>query len=243
MVIVATTAQTYFTDAAQQQIDVAVSEAEQNTSGEIVPVLAGQSGTYERPPFLIAIWAATLGTLVVLAMWTIQAFTGGHVGDSSLDSEGASIWHVMEAAFAAPFYVLVPVQIACFLGGYYFARNWPPLWLAFVPHSELEREVHRSAREAFAHFKMSETRDASGIMIYVSLFERMVVVLADQAINAKHSHETWDKVRDLVIEGFRKNDAAGGYIAAIQECGRILAADFPRKSDDTNELPNHLRIF
>ena len=59
MVIVATTAQTYFTDAVKQQIDVAVSEAEKNPSGEIVPVLAGQSGTYERPPFLIAIWAAT----------------------------------------------------------------------------------------------------------------------------------------------------------------------------------------
>lgn len=71
----------------------------------------------------------------------------------------------------------------------------------------------------------------------------MVVVLADKAINEKHNQATWDKVRDLLANGLRNGTGADGFVKAIAECGSILEKDFPIKADDTDELPNNLRVI
>ena len=80
-------------------------------------------------------------------------------------------------------------------------------------------------------------------MLYVSLFERVAIVLADKAIAAKHPKKTWDGVRDRLLDGLKKGNAVEGYKNAIQECGTILSKEFPAKPDDTNELPNQIRLL
>ena len=207
------------------QINQAVLQAEAETSGEIVPVLATSADTYDRGLFYAAFMFALLATLMIVAVYFLP-----------LDFLAHDPWSV-------PLYVLLPCQIVALLVGYHAARGAPGLHRAFIPHAYMQRRVNQAAQRAFHEHRLTDTRQATGIMIYASLFERIVVVLADRAINETHDQPTWDGVRDIVLEGFKRERPAEGYANAIAECGRILKEDFPIQHDDTNELPNHLRLL
>jgi len=219
------TSKTFFTDEERARIDEAVKQAELNTSGEIVPVLATQAAPYDRGLFYASFMFAILATLALIGLYCMP-----------LDFLAHAPWEI-------PLYVLLPVQVVALLAGYYLAQVNPDLHRPFVPHAFMQQRVNRAAHQAFYQFHLTHTREATGIMLYVSLFERAVVVLADKAIDEKHEQQTWDKVRDLLVDGLRAGDAVEGFEKALAECGRILEEDFPIREDDTNELPNHLRLL
>ena len=73
--------------------------------------------------------------------------------------------------------------------------------------------------------------------------ERTAVVLADKAIASKLPQATWDGVRDLLTKGLSLGKGAQGFTDAIAECGKILSKEFPIQANDTNELPNQLRVL
>lgn len=232
---------TFFSKESCARIDAAVAEAEKNTSGEIVPVLATSADEYARGLFLSGAWAAFLATLAIVAVKCVLAISGTHSQPENFD--GTIDWTlVLHDSLQAPLHLVFPIQIAAYLIGYMAAQNTPVLKRAFISREEMEAEVARAAHEQFYQQRLGTTRDATGIMIFVSLFERMVVVLTDKSIEGKHDQKTWDKVRDLVLEGFKGGKPEEGFTNAIAECGRILASDFPKKHDDTNELPDHLRM-
>lgn len=271
-------AQEFFDEDQLARINLAVQEAEKVTSGEIVPVLATRSDSYERAKFLVAIWATIIGTLLLIGGdmiltaffppdievaveetgWeeaqgqggSFEAEAAGATGVETLETdpikETPGFWsilgHVLYHGMTIPLYVVFPVQIALMVGGYYLAGASESLHKAFIPHAFMQLRVDRAAHECFHRFRLSQTRDATGVLIYVSLFERMVVVLPDHSIADKHDQETWNGVRDKLIAGMQSEHPENGFIDAIAECGNILSEHFPIKSDDTNELPNHLRV-
>lgn len=218
-------------EAGRKRVDEAVQAAEQATSGEIVPVLASRSDRYDRAPFMAALAAAALATLVVV------------VGVGLYQVGTLASWELAELSWDAPLYVLLPAQVVGLALGFRLAQGNPLFARGFVPRALMQLCVDRAARQAFQAFHLAHTKDATGILIYVSLYERMVVVLADKAIDAKHGQDTWNGVRDKLLAGLRDGRPADGFADAIAECGRVLSVDFPRAEDDTDELQNHLRII
>lgn len=218
-------AQQFIEEADVKRIESEVAAAESKTSGEIVPILATAADPYDRGLFFSAMMGAIAATLLVFAIYLFPL-----------------PWLTVPAWYA-PFIVLVPAQTLGFFGGYYLARSNPNLHRAFVSRAWMQLRVKRAAEEAFWRFHITKTQDATGIMIFVSIFERMVVVLADKAINEKHDQATWDEVRNLLVEGLKADKPGDGFNAAIKRCGEILAVDFPIQPGDINELSNHLRIL
>ncbi len=107
----------------------------------------------------------------------------------------------------------------------------------------MQEDVERSAIEAFHRFRLSETQDATGILIYVSLFEHMVTVMGDQGINQKMSQTAWQEVCSLTLQGIKKGNPTDGLVNSIQQCGLLLAENFPIAPDDKNELANQLQLI
>jgi len=215
----------FFTDDERKRIAEAVKKAESTTSGEIVPVLATASGNYDRGLFLSAITGAVLATLLVVGVYLLPLPFLAH------------------DPWAVPLYIVIPVQLLGLIVGYRAARCCDTIWKGFIPAKLLHSAVGAGALNAFADLNLSGTRDATGILIYVSLFERMVVVLADKAISSQLPPETWNALRDLLVSCLKENRAADGFVEAIARCGQILTPHFPIKPDDTNELANDLRII
>jgi putative membrane protein len=218
-------ARTFFTPEEKKPIDEAVAQAEKTTSGEIVPVLASRAGSYTHGLYHAAVSAAFFATL---ALFGVHCLVHEYLE--------LGIWDI-------PIFIVVPVQFLALLGGYHLARWSPDIQRAFLPRALLQRRVELAAQRAFRELGLKNTKEGTGIMLYVSLFERVAVVLADKGIAAKCQKSTWDGVRDLLIAALKRGEAARGFVEAIAECGRILGKDFPAGADNPDELPNELRVL
>lgn len=109
----------------------------------------------------------------------------------------------------------------------------------------LRAREHAAREMALAQFRalgIHETRERTGVLILVALADRVVEVVGDEKIHARVGHEAWRTVCTRIIEGGRTGHLADGMVTGIAETGRVLAAHFPRRADDRNELPDHLVI-
>ena len=79
--------------------------------------------------------------------------------------------------------VWLAAVVAAGLG--FLAASWPPLRRALAGREAMARAVRRAAEAAFTREGVFETRDRTGILIFLSLLEHQVVVLPDTGIAAK----------------------------------------------------------
>ena len=107
-----------------------------------------------------------------------------------------------------------------------------------VPYFKRKKDIKELAREEFHNLKMDETRDKTGILIFILLASRRFFIAADSGINSKVKQETWDKIRDEMESQFKLGHFVEGIVSAIDGVGNVLSDYFPIKSDDTNELSN-----
>ncbi len=107
---------------------------------------------------------------------------------------------------------------------------------------EFNKEIRQLAEKEFKRLNMNNTRDKTGILLFLLLGERQFYILADEGINSKVSVDTWDRIRDEIQERFRNGKFADGIIHGIERVGKILADHFPIKTDDRNELSNKVIV-
>lgn len=221
-------ASAFFSAAERATIEAAVAEAEDRTAGEIVPVIATASGRYDRGEDLFGLVVAVAA--LALAWWGFQ--------DLRL-SEGE--WAAGPTLALGLLPVLLVVVVG-FLLGAVAATFVPALRLPFVSQREMREEVERSAAASFQRLRVRRTVGGTGVLIYVSLYERMVQVLGDHAIAKKLSQSDWDEVCALAVDGLKHGRGAEGLAAAVRRCGELLATHFPRPPGDRNEIPDTLRF-
>ncbi|MCF6178540.1 MAG: TPM domain-containing protein [Geopsychrobacter sp.] len=202
-------AQEFFNSAEKARIEAAVKQAESRTSGEIVPMLVDDSYDYPRAEILG-------GGLFALAAATSLSWA----------FFGESLWHFLWlfALCYFPFKLLI--------------RFFPALKRRLIHPEEIREEVRERAIVAFLENGLHHTRDETGILILISLFERRVHVLADRGINKLVTDDTWDGVVNTITQGILRGETCDALCEAIKSCGELLEENFPVKSDDTDELPN-----
>jgi putative membrane protein len=114
-------------------------------------------------------------------------------------------------------------------------------WL--IGADQLTRTVHRRAMQAFVEEEVFKTRDRTGILLFVSLFEHRIEVIGDEGINAKVSADDWAEVVGRVRQGILEKKPGEGLVEAITLCGDLLRRrGVEIRDDDTDELPNRLRL-
>lgn len=211
-----------FNDSDRARLEEAVRAAESRTSGEIVPVIVARSGAYPS-----AVWkAAMLGVIPGLLVheWLV------------LDPSdwGMSMWAVQ----------IMPLTMIAGALLFAAAANYiPALQRVLIPSSRLIESVHGRAQQAFLENEVFKTRERTGILLLVSLFEHRVEVLGDAGINAKVDPDEWADVVSDIIGGIKAGDPTSGLVSAIERCGDLLEkAGVERRDDDQDELPNAPQI-
>lgn len=222
-------ASNYFSDEDKKIIEDAIARAESNTSGEIVPVVASVSGRYDRSEDIFGMLFSLI--LLTIAWLYTQEITPI---DGQWESEVKTV-------------ITLPWALAIiFLGfivGAILASFFPLLRLIFISKKEMREEVGRKALDAFHQYRIRGTQGATGVLIYVSLYEHNVRVLGDEAINEKLNQQDWEDVCGLVVEGMKSKQPIDKLVEAIELCGQLLAEHFPIDDDDQNELPNKLQLL
>lgn len=209
-----------FTEADRRAVAEAAENAEGSTSGEIVPFVVGACDDYPETGWK----AAVLGGLTGMAGGMVVHFLG--------DFWGGSLW----------LWLVLPLLVGAAAGS--LLARWSDgvrRWL--IGDAVLSLRARQRAQRCFLEEEVFATRDRTGILIFVAVFEHQVVVLGDAGINRVVPEGAWDHVVDDVIAGIRARKPADALTAAITECGRLLEEHrLEIRPDDTDELANELRI-
>ena len=204
-------AEKYFSAAEKERIRQAVAAAEQRTSGEIVPMIVAACRPYAE---------IELGGLAAgLAMGTLAAL---FFHDP---------WGAVQTQLSLP--------LTGGLLGYILCRI-PAIKRRLISNARIDEAVHLRSLAAFTAHGLHYTRAHTGILIFASLFEHRVEVLADKGINEKVQPGTWDEVVRILTSGLKSNNGCEAFCKAIEGCGNILATHFPRQPDDRDELRDEL---
>jgi putative membrane protein len=201
---------TPLSDADYKVIEEAIKSAEATTSGEIVFTAAQASAHYHHA----TLQGAIIGMVIAAAVSLLLPFT------STITT---LLW--TEFISFAVFYSILP---------HLPWRRW------IISKHEMDARVQDAAFMQFYSSGLYNTRESNGVEIYLSFFERRVVVIGDRAIHTKMGDQHWHAVRDLIISGMKEGEVCGGICAAIEACGKALAEHFPPRPDDVNELPDQV---
>ncbi len=183
----------------------AVREAEARTSAELVVVISGRSGSY-RDLVLSAAMGGGFFALCFLA-WSPVVFWGSLF----------PLWTAVATALSA----LV-------------ASSSPPLLRALAGRTRRERQVREAAAAAFSAEAVYATRGRTGVLVYVSVLECRVELVADQGVNRILSVAELEELRPgcgTVLE----------LVAGLAKLGARLAVALPAEAggnpDEADDAP------
>lgn len=208
------------------RIETAVKDAEALTGAEIVPVVATASGRYDRPEDMAGLTLAIVAALVATVVIP-HPDTGEWGGVLTNWKPAAQL-----AALAIGFFA-----------GVVAASRIAGLRRLFTPNVQMRAEVDARARAVFYDSRIHHTARANGLMIYISLYERRAVVLADQGALAALGQAALDELCARLTRDLRAGNHADALAAAIRSAGEQLAQAMPPASNDANELGDALILI
>lgn len=200
----------FLSDTDKQQIAEAIRVVEKNTAGELVTVIARRSDDYFFIPLL---WASLLALTVPGLVLLLQ--------------NDWLLAHSYMVQFIS-FFVLAVVF------------RWPTLTMKLIPRHVKYQRAHRLAMEQYFAQNLHHTQQRTGVLIFVSVAEHYVEVIADKGINDVVSSNHWNTIVQEFVERIKAGKVRDGFIEAINGCGQVLSEHFPVSEHDKNELPNHL---
>ena len=68
--------------------------------------------------------------------------------------------------------------------------------------------------------------------------DRRIEIVADRGISAKVAQHEWDAICRRMETAFKQGEFEAGTIKAIEEITGLLAAHFPLRDGNPNELPD-----
>src|SRR6185436_10741303 len=168
-----------FSAADEEAIRAAVADAEQRSAGEVVPWIVEACDPYPE-----AGWkAAALGALLGLAV------TAG--GQLLAGTWGGGLWLAL-AALAGGAAGLALGQL-------------PAVKRLLVDDDVIEHRMRVAAEAAFVRGEVFATRERTGILVFLALLERRVVVLGDAGINSRVQPEEWQLLAERGVPRYEED--------------------------------------
>jgi putative membrane protein len=190
-------------------VEPLVHEAEQRTSAEVVVVVSGSSSTYTHVTgWVVAAVAVATTAFLCWSPWIFDDF-----------------WLPVDVA-----------ALAAVVAG--LMATAPRTRLFLAGGAERERCVALAAEAAFSQEAVYATRERTGVLIYVSVLERTVLLRADTAVQTRVPAAQWNDV----AARFRHISTNEAFATNFKELGALLAEHLPRAADDVNESPNAPRV-
>jgi putative membrane protein len=194
-------------------VRIAIAQAERKTVGEILPVVVERSDPHPGANWLAALCCVLIGSALTTA-WLP--------------------WH-------SPALVLL-AQLAMGAVGFGLAALLPDFKRLFIFSDRATAVAEEQAFQEFYANGLHKTQAATGVLIFVSLLERRVVVMADSGINARVEEDFWNETAAVILKGIAKGSLRDGLVAGIDLAGEKLSECFPWVRGDRNEIPDRIII-
>lgn len=196
---------------AKTRVTRAIETVEGQTAAEIVVTVRKTSGHYRHGDYLLGVLLAFAALLVFL--FHPEPFEE----------------HLFPVA-----------ELGLFIAGVALSTSLAPLRRLLVSSSLRDRNAQTCASAAFHDMGIDRTRGRTGILIYVSLFERRAVVVADSGVPADKMGDPWKTAAASLEEAVRQG-SVDAFIKNLEALASPLARALPRAADDVNELSDEVR--
>lgn len=201
-----------FDQAAGESLAQAVRDIEKKTDAEIVIVVRGRSGTYRHADYLCGAIIALIGLIFVL----ISPF------------EFHTYW--------------VPIDVAgLFVAGAFVCSRTDFIRRALTTKKLRSRAVRNGAAAMFYEAGIANTSAENGLLIYLSILERRLEVIADRGILKAVPALKWNNAV-FELKQVAGHPDSENLIKAVREMGDLLAQYLPPTGENPNELPDGPRI-
>ena len=203
---------TKFDQAIGEQLAQAVREIEANTDAEIVIVVRGRSGSYRHADYLFGAIVAVVGLIFVL----FSPF------------EFHTYW--------------VPIDVAAlFVAGAFVSARTDAVRRALTSKGFRAQAVRTGAAAMFYEAGIANTSAENGLLIYLSLLERRLEVIADRGILKAVPALKWNN-SVFELKRIGRQPEPRNLIKAVRDLGSVLAEHMPATGENPNELPDGPRI-
>ena len=203
----------YLDDAIRQKIEAAARAVENSSAAELVVAIRPWSGSYLHADLAAALAAgAAVLAFVVFSPWPFHDWM-------------LFVYPVVGAALAALTTSRTPTL-----------RRW------LSPRRLREAQVRTAAHALFQAREVGLTRRRTGVLVYASRLEGLVIVLADRAAQDALGVEAW-RERTLELQAaLAHGRSAAPFALALARLTEPLARALPRQADDQNELPDAIDV-
>jgi uncharacterized membrane protein len=98
------------------------------------------------------------------------------------------------------------------------------------------------AKKEFKKAKIADTKDSTGVLIFILFSEKQFYILPDDNIIKFVDKNFWQNLADEMSGKFKANNFVDGLTDCIEKIGEVLKINFPIKLNDKNELPDDIRF-
>ena len=208
-----------------KQVSDAVKKAESKTSGEIATAFIRESDNY-------AFYELAFGLIMGFVYFSIMMIFTNQIEQTMK----GMFWDYNIGYLTAFIGFSTFLVIAVF----YLISNIPAVDRMIIPVRIRSRKVYERALRYFAESGTYDTRDKTGVLIFISLLEQRVELIADKGINEKIEQKEWDGIVENIVKGLKDGDWVSNLSESIIRCGELLEKHFPIKHDDSNELKDEI---
>ncbi|HEV8260839.1 MAG TPA: TPM domain-containing protein [Burkholderiales bacterium] len=205
------------TEEEQNLLSRRVTGLESRTGAQVVAAVIGKSDSYPEAP-----WKAFALGVALVALY------------SAARSLIVYDWEAGESALAHAVVILGSGAVLALL-----AVLFEPFSRLFTDRRRRDLEVTQYAKALFFDRGLDRTRGRIGILLLVSLFERKVVILADDGFEARIDRDDWQRLTDRMTLLLGRGNAAGALHAGLEGLEALLLERGYRVDESTaDELPN-----
>ena len=112
-----------------------------------------------------------------------------------------------------------------------------------VPELHQRRAAHRLARDMFYEYDLQATNHRNALLIFVSLQERMLILLPDKALRQKVPYQIWDELVQHTLQQRHLHNLPQWLVQTIRACGTTLKRYDPAENVNEDEISNAIRFI
>ncbi|MDX1960691.1 MAG: hypothetical protein SFU98_19120 [Leptospiraceae bacterium] len=202
-------------DEFKKKLTETIVKIENNSGIEVVVAIGKKSGNYLYVPLLA-------GAILNFGVFTYAMFTDEEFDDLLIYMASILTFCIGFGIFSIPY-------LASF----------------FVPSSIKKRNTEIYARALFQKGKIYETVSRQGILVYVSQFEKEVVVVEDSGVFKRIPLDKLTKLKDSflgIFSYFPSFNTGTRLLSSLESIIPICKEFIPREENDVNEIPDDLEI-
>jgi len=191
-----------------------ISQAESKTQSELVPMIVHHSDVYPAAHFRAAIIISFLFSLAL---------------------------YFSALSIINPIYFLWIQLPGLYVG--YLLGHIPFIKRVLITKEEIEKEVTEHAYQSFFHHNLHLTQNHNGVLLFVSVMEKKIKIIADVGISKKIDQKIWEEIIFQFAQKIKEGQFIEGLTESIQAVSNVLETYAPADgSPKANEIKNDLIV-